>query len=270
MPPTDDRTFAGKTVALTGAAGGIGAALAHRFARGGARLGLLDRDANAVRALADELQTTGAEAKAIPCDVTSWDACQTAMQEVERTFGGVDVLINNAGITHVSRVRDTDVSVIERLMAVNFFGALYCTKAALPTLLKRQGHIVVLSSVAGFAPLAGRCGYAASKHALHGLFNTLRAEERAANLHVMIVCPSFTRTNIEANALGAHGEKLTEKRQVYGAEAEPADVADAIYTGLVRGRHLLVLHPVGKLARFLTFIAPDTYERMMVKRMLPD
>jgi NAD(P)-dependent dehydrogenase (short-subunit alcohol dehydrogenase family) len=216
-------------VAITGAASGIGRALALRYARSGARLGLLDRDAAGLDAVAAELAERRTEVQAVACDVTRWEDCKSAIDSILDAYGGVDVLINNAGITHVSPFADTDVEVVRRVMDVNFFGALHCTRAALASLVARRGLVVVLSSVAGFSPLAGRCAYSASKHALHGLFETLRSEQRESGLGVMMVCPGFTRTQIQAHALGGDGRALRAPRSVYGRQADPEEVAEAIF-----------------------------------------
>ncbi len=260
---------AGETVvAITGAASGIGRALARRYARSGARLGLLDRDAAGLDALAAELAERETEVHAVACDVTRWDDCKSAIDSILDSFGGIDVLINNAGITHVSSFADTDVDVVRRVMDVNFFGALYCTRAALASLVARRGLVVVLSSVAGFSPLAGRCAYSASKHALHGLFETLRSEQRESGLGVMMVCPGFTRTRIEAHALGGDGRALQAPRSVYGRQADPDEVAEAIFRAALRRRRLLVLSPVGKLSYAVSRVWPALFERMMSRRVL--
>ncbi len=255
-----------RAVVITGAAGGIGRALAHRFARAGARLGLLDCDLVPLDALAGEL---GERALAVATDVTSWEQCRSAVSLLHQKLGGIDVLINNAGITHVSPFADTDPAVLRRVMDVNFFGAVHCTRAALDAGFARGGMVVVVSSVAGFAPLAGRSGYAASKHALHGLFESVRAELRPRGVDVMLVCPGFTDTPIEAHALGADGERPRQARASVGRLASPDDVAEAIYRGVRRGRRLIVLTPVGKLSRLLSRFAPSLYERLMARRMLP-
>jgi short-subunit dehydrogenase len=259
---------AGETVvAITGAACGIGRALARRYARSGARLGLLDRDAAGLTTLAGELADGGIDVRAVACDVTRREDCESAIGSILDAFGGIDVLVNNAGITHVSAFADTDVDVVRRVMDVNFFGALHCTRASLASLVARRGLVVVLSSVAGFSPLAGRCAYSASKHALHGLFETLRSEQRASGLGVMMVCPSFTRTEIDAHALGGDGRALRAPRGVYGRQADPDDVADAIFRAALRRRRLLVLSPVGKLSYAISRFWPALFERMMTRRM---
>lgn len=259
---------AGPSVVITGAAGGIGSALARRFARTGARIGLLDRDRAGVDAMVPVVRELGGAALPVPCDVTRWDDCQTAIRTVLAAHGGIDVLVNNAGITHLSVFADTEVAVLRTVMDINFFGAVYCTKAALPSLVERRGTVVVLSSIAGFSPLAGRCGYAASKHALHGLFESLRAELRRSGVHVMMVCPGFTDTGIGRNALGGDGGPARAARTTVGKAADPNDVAEAIHRGIARRRRMLVLSPVGKLALVFSRVMPGVYERLMARQLL--
>ena len=260
----------GRVVVITGAAGGIGAALARRFGRAGAQVALLDRDAAGLDPVAAGLAVIGAPALAIRCDVTSLDDCHAAIDAVAAAWGGVDVLVNNAGITHVSRFRDTDVEVIRRVMDVNFFGAVNATSAALSSLLEHRGQIVVLSSVAGFAPLALRSGYAASKHALHGFFDSLRAELHGTGIGITLVCPSFVRTGIGEHALGGDGRGPSMPRIETGRPADPADVADAIFDAAVRRRRLLVYSPWAKVSYAVARLSPIGYERLMVRRILRD
>ena len=139
------RDFRGKTVVITGAAGGIGAAFARRFGEAGSRLGLLDLSADGVQALSEELQGRGIDNVGVACDVTREKECQDAIARVIQRFGGIDLLINNAGITHRSAFRDTNLEVFRRVMGVNFFGSLYCTKAALDSLIERKGLIIAIS-----------------------------------------------------------------------------------------------------------------------------
>ena len=253
-----------RTVVITGAAGGIGAALARRYARDGARVALLDRDAEGAAAVAADLGDD--VARAWGCDVTSAADCQAAVAGVVSAWGGVDILVNNAGITHLGAFADTEVEVIRNVMEVNLFGAVNCTKAALPWLLDRRGQIVVLSSVAGVAPLAGRTGYAASKHALHGFFDSLRSEHRHEGLRVLIVCPSFVDTPIGDNALGPTGGPApTEARTGVRTPMPPEVVADAI-VGARRGRRLLLVPREARLALWTARLVPRLYERLMLRR----
>jgi NAD(P)-dependent dehydrogenase (short-subunit alcohol dehydrogenase family) len=254
-----------RMVVVTGAASGIGRAIARRFAREGARLGLLDRDQVALGELAREI---GTAATALGCDVTSRAQCEHAIRELEARLGGLDVLVNNAGITHLSRFAETDPDVLRAVMEVNFFGAVHCTQAALPALVRARGLVVAISSVAGFAPLAGRAGYAASKHALEGLFESIRAELAPDGVGVLIVRPGFTETSIGAHALGGDGGSARGPRTTTGRPATPEAVADAVHRAVRERRRRIVLTPVGHLSWWLWRLAPDLYQRIMARRLL--
>lgn len=257
------RNFQGKVVLVTGAASGIGWALCNRFARAGARIGLLDMDRSALDSCKNQLAGQGTQTFAVHCDVSDQRSCESAVRAVAEHFGGIDVLVNNAGITQRGAFMDTRIDVFRQVMAVNFFGSLYCTKAAIETLVKRRGMIIVNESLAGLAPLLGRCGYSASKHALHGLFTSLRSEVRNRGVHIMIVCPGFIRTNLQKRALGCDGTVTDHPQSRLGAQGTPEAAATAIYHGAVREKNLLVLTPVGKLAYWISRIAPSLYERIM-------
>jgi len=256
-------------VVITGAGHGLGAALARRFGDAGANVAVLDVDTEAAEACSAGLASRGVTALARGCDVTSLEACREAVAEIEAAWGGIDLLINNAGITHVGLVRDTDVDVIRRVVEVNFFGAVNCTNAALPSLLRARGQVVAISSVAGFAPLANRAGYVASKHAVQGFFETLRAEHAADGLRVSLVCPSFVRTGIGQRALAADGTAGgSDARTGAGHEVGPDEAADVIHRGIRAGRRLIWVGREARLAYWLTRIWPWGYERMMIRRTL--
>jgi len=259
--------FQNKTVVITGATGGMGRALCRRFGGAGAKIALLDLHRETLGAFAPELNQTGIQTLAFECDVTDEQACQIAIQKIVETFGSIDVLINNAGITQRSAFEKTQTAVFRKVMEVNFFGTLHCTKAALPALIKNQGLIIVMSSIAGFSPLYGRSGYSASKYALHGLFESLRSELQAKGVRVMMVCPGFTATDIEKNALDGDGRPTTHPRSITGKIATPDEVAEAIYRAALRNKRLLVLSTVGKLAYLISRFFPAYYERVMKKKL---
>ena len=259
--------FGGKVVVVTGAASGIGLAICERFAKAGALLGLLDMDANRLETAKEMISGHGFQCFSVPCDVSQKDACTTAIGEILEEFGGIDVLVNNAGITQRSAFVDTDIAVFEKVMAVNFFGSLYCTKAAIQSLIERKGLIIVNESIAGIAPLLGRTGYSASKHALHGLFTSLRTEIRETGTHVMVVCPGFVETNLQTRALGGDGNVTHHPQSRVGGQQTPEMVADIIYRGALRRKDQLVLTPVGKLTCWMSRLLPPLYERIMAKQL---
>ena len=258
------RDFAGKTVVVTGAGGGLGRALCLRFAAAGARIVALDRDDAVLQGLTFP---DGADALRLGCDVTREEDCLRAMAEVRLAFGGVDVLVNNAGITHRSAFTRTEPAVIRRVMEVNFFGALHCTHAALEDLVARRGLVVAVSSVAGFAPLIARTGYAASKHALHGFFDSLRTEVEPLGVKVLLVCPSFIRTGIEQNALAGDGGPVRHAQSIVGSRSTPEAMAERILRAAESERRLLLPDRVSRLSWWVSRLAPRFYERQMVKKL---
>jgi NAD(P)-dependent dehydrogenase (short-subunit alcohol dehydrogenase family) len=254
------RELSGRVVAVTGAAGGLGRALVAAFAARGARVAALDVDEGG-------LGRIGTDALAVPCDITRAEACRGAFERIAAALGGVDILVNNAGISHRSLLAQTDAEVIRRVMEVNFFGALNATQAALPQIVARRGAIAVVSSVAGFSPLAARAGYSASKHALHGLFDTLRAELAGAGVDVTLACPSFIATGIERAHLGADGAAAQGPRTVVGNAIAPEAAAESIVRAVEARRALVLVGRVARFAWWLSRVAPGLYARIMRRRM---
>ncbi|MFZ3128260.1 MAG: SDR family oxidoreductase [Rhodoferax sp.] len=265
------RTFAGRCVVITGAAGGLGQALVGAFLQAGAHVLALDRNAAALETLPRPAPATGADNSptllTAVCDITQPEACADAIAQAVARWGGVDVLINNAGISHRSLFTGTDPAVIRRVMEVNFFGAVHMTHAALPHLVARRGVVAAVSSVAGFAPLLGRTGYCASKHALHGFFDTLRTEVQALGVQVTLICPSFIATGIGAAALGGSGTSATSPRITTGGESAPEDIARQILAALAQGQTLLLPDRTSRLAWWVSKLAPGFYARTMQRRV---
>lgn len=256
------RVLRDRGVVVTGAAGGLGTALAECYAAAGARLALIDLDGVRADALAARLRARGAAATAFGCDIADEAGCTAAIAAAQAALGGIDVLVNNAGISARVLLRDATPQVARRVMAVNYFGALHATQAALPSLVERGGQIVVVSSVAGFAPLVGRTAYAASKHALHGFFDSLRAELRGAGVTVTIACPSFIATGIAQAAQGTSAQRATG-----GDEAEPGTIAARIVDAGRRGKRLCLPGRTAWLGWWVSRIAPALYERLMLARV---
>ncbi len=261
------RSFKGATVLVTGAGGGLGRATALRFAAAGANIAALDKDASAVESLCAEIEGRGAKCLALPCDITDAPACERAVAAAVERFGALDVLVNNAGMSHRSGFAATDLAVIRRVMEVNFFGAVNCTKAALPHLVARRGLVVAVSSVAGYTPLIARTGYSASKHAMHGFFDSLRTELAPRGVDVMIVCPSFIATRIDRNALGGDGKPVRHAQVTVGRPLTAEDAAEQVFAGAVRGRRQIFVGRTAWLAWWLGRLAPRRYERIMARRL---
>lgn len=259
---------AGKVVLITGAAGGLGAALCRRYAAAGARVAAMDIHADPFAdgppdGASRLLRISGPNAG----NIADPAACVAAVSQTVEHFGALDVLINNAGISHRSLLHSTDVAVIRRVMEVNFFGAMQMTHASLPHLVRSRGTVAAVSSVAGFAPLYGRTGYAASKHALHGFFDSLRTEVAAQGVQVCLVCPSFIATGIGTSALGGQGQAVAGKRVTAGGESDPDDIAQRILEALSGGQNLLLPDPTSRLAWWVNKLAPAFYARTMRRRV---
>lgn len=265
--PQRRRTYKDKVALVTGAAGGLGRALCQDLARQGARVAAMDLDVEGLEELARDLERAGTECLSLPGDITDQAYCEEAVQTTKERLGGLDLLINNAGLTQRSAFVDTAPDVFRRVMEVNFFGSLYCARAALPALLQSRGQIVVVSSIAGFAPLYGRSGYAASKHALHGLFESLRSELHNTGVSLLMACPGFIDTPFAQNALDGDGSVTSHPRSTVGKQITAEEVSKAILRAASRGQTLLVLTPVGHLTRLLTRVSPSLYQRLMIRSL---
>jgi short-subunit dehydrogenase len=179
----------------------------------------------------------------------------------------VDVVIANAGISHRSLFEDTSPEVLRRVMEVNFFGSVNLVRACLASVRARGGQLIAISSVAGFAPLVGRTGYAASKHALHGFFDSLRAELAGTGVEVLVVCPAFTDTPLAQNALNGDGHMLGNSgREMAGGAMTPAHVADSILRAAQSRRRLVPISPIAHASLWLSRLAPRVYERLMLAK----
>lgn len=259
--------FKNKVIAVTGGASGIGAAICRRFGQEGALIAVIDMDRRGADAFARELASAGIEAAGFACDVSRQKECEAVIGKIIRRWGGIDVLAVNAGVTQRSPFLDTDLAVYRRVMDINFFGALYCAKVAIKSLIERKGQIIVTSSHAGYSPLLGRTGYSASKHALHGLFESMRTEVKPLGVHVMMVCPGFTKTNLQKRALGSDGRVTKHPQSTLGRLDSPDRVAEAVFRGAVRRKNIIVLTAVGRVTYYLHRLAPALYEKQMAKKL---
>lgn len=228
--------FSGQVVWITGASSGIGEALAYAFAKEGARLVLSSRRAEELERVRRACERSH-EHIVVPLDLARSDTFPVAVGEVLARRGHIDVLVNNGGVSQRALAKDASPEVERALMEVNYFGPVALTKAVLPSMLARHaGRVVVVSSVMGYVGTPGRSTYAAGKHALHGYFDSLRAEVWRAGVTVTIACPGYVKTAVSDNALGPRGEKhgQMDRTHVRGMSAEKC--ARAIVRGVARGR----------------------------------
>ena len=207
MNKKDMKTLANKVIVITGASSGIGEAMAKVYAAQGAKVVLGARNVQKLQLLAGDIRARGGQAAYCGVDVTKPEECRELIETAVREFGGIDVLICNAGISMRAIFDDVDLGVLHRLMDVNFWGTVNCCKFALPYLQASKGSVVGISSVAGLHGLPGRTGYSASKYAMTGFLETLRIENLKKGLHVMIACPGFTASNVRFSALTADGKQ---------------------------------------------------------------
>ncbi|MBI2572058.1 MAG: SDR family oxidoreductase [Candidatus Schekmanbacteria bacterium] len=256
--------FANKVALVTGASSGIGRELSLRLGRAGARIGLLARSADKLAAARDAIDG-GENVLLLPADVADEAACRDAVDRLAATFGGIDLVINNAGLSMYAPFAETETAVFHRLMDVNYFGSLYIAKRAYPHLLRSKGSMVFVSSVVGKRGFPTRSGYSAAKFAVHGLFECLRTEWAATGIHVGIVAPGFTDTGIRAAALSADGTIRGEDSKIRGSAMSAADAAEAILEAAARRRREVVLTPAGTFMVWLNKLLPGLADRLAAR-----
>ena len=215
--------FQNKVVWITGASSGIGEAITLAFAKEGAKLVLTARRQEELQRVKQLTGLPDSSVLILPMDVTDFDKAQPAAELIINTFGRIDVMVHNAGVSQRSYIVDTDFDVYRKLMDVDFYSTVAITKAVLPYMIKQQsGHFIIISSVAGKIGTIMRSGYNAAKHALHGFYDSLRAEGYKDNIKVTTVCLGYIRTNISLNALNESGSKFgkMDSNQENGIPAE--------------------------------------------------
>ncbi|MGI4886916.1 MAG: SDR family oxidoreductase [Janthinobacterium lividum] len=253
-----------KTVLITGGTSGIGRACALAFGRAGYAVAVTGRDAARLADTAGALAAAGIAHLTVQADVGDAAAAARAVAAAVARFGGLDVLINNAGLSMRAKFADVDVKVLEQLMQTNFFGTVYTTKAALPHLLARKGTVVGISSIAGFRGLPGRTGYSASKFAMNGFLEALRTELLPAGVNVLTAAPGFTASNIRHAALVANGEPQNGTPRDEGQMMSSEEVADHLLHAVAQRRRTLVLTGQGKLTVFLNKWLPGLTDKLVL------
>lgn len=255
--------FKDKVVVITGGSDGIGKALADALIRQGAKVAACGRNQDKLYDL--QMLHPGKHLHTMVADVSNYNDCKNFIDTTIQVFGGIDILINNAGISMRALLKDLNVEVIQKVMEVNFNGTLFCTKLALDSIIKRKGTIVGVSSIAGFRGLPGRSGYSASKFAINGFLEALRTEMIDSEVNVMWVCPGFTSSNIRNAALDKQGKSQGESPMDESKMMSSERCADLILKAIEKRKRTLVLTFTGKRTVFMNRFFPSLADKFVKK-----
>ncbi|KAM6163753.1 dehydrogenase/reductase SDR family member 7B [Rhynchocyon petersi] len=261
-------------VVITGATSGLGKECAKVFHARGAKLVLCGRNRNVLEELTRDLATPHAnnvqtyKPYVVTFDLANPSAIAEAAAEILQCFGHVDILVNNAGVSYRGTITDTTVDVDRRVMEINYFGPVALTKALLPSMIeRRQGHIVVISSIQGKISIPFRSAYAASKHATQAFFDCLRAEMEQYEIEVTVISPGYIHTNLSLNAITADGSRYGVMDKTTAQGKSPAEVAQDVLTALGKKKKDVILADlVPSLAIYLRTLAPGLFFSLMASR----
>lgn len=255
--------FNNKVVAITGGSEGIGKGLIDTLIPLGAKVATCGRNQDKLYDL--QVRHSGKALHTVVADVSDYNDCKNFIESTISVFGGIDILINNAGISMRAMLKDIDVDVIHKVMDVNFYGTVYCTKLALPSIMERKGTIVGVSSIAGYRGLPGRSGYSASKFAVNGWLEAIRTELLETGVNVMWVCPGFTASNIRNVALNSKGESQGESPMDEAKMMSAEECANYILRAIEKRRRTLVLTLTGKRTVFMNKFFPSLADKLVRK-----
>ena len=258
-----ERPFENNVVLLTGASSGIGRELAVQLADQGGRLVLAARTRERLEEVAEACRERGGEALVVVADVGEQEACRGLVEACLSEYGRLDTLINNAGRTMWSLFEDLEtLEPFEKIMQVNYFGSVYCTYYGLPHLKKTGGRLVGVSSLTGKTGVPTRSGYAASKHAMAGFFDTLRIELAGSGVTVTMAYPDFVATETRHNAFGADGQPIGESPVHEGEIMTAEECARQILVATARRKREIVMSTRGKIGMWLKLVAPGWIDRI--------
>ncbi|MGE5638752.1 MAG: SDR family oxidoreductase [Clostridia bacterium] len=256
------------TTVITGASAGIGAELARQLAAPGASLVLASRGLEKLQKVAEECEAKGARALAVRCDVAVQGDCRALVERAVESFGGIDVLVNNAGVSgHAFLHEVEDLGWYEDMMRVNFFGTLWCTRYALPHLKARRGLVVGVSSLAGKHGIPGRTAYSPSKFAQAGFLEALRIELLGSGVDVTVAYPGVVATDIRINGYGASGQPAGTSGLDEAGAMPVEECARLIRRGMERRSREVVMTTRGRLAQWLKLFAPSLVDRMALRAL---
>ena len=252
-----------KVVIITGASSGIGKALALEFATLGSKVVITGRNEERLKEVGHALDQLGAPNLCLKLDVAKESDNECLVNETVKAFGGIDILINNAGISMRALLEEMDLDVFRKVMDINFNGTLYATKYCLPHILKPKGSIVGISSINGYRGTPARTAYTASKYAMNGFFESLRTEVMHRGVHVLVACPGFTGTNIRNAALTADGTSQGDSPRDEGKMMTAEEVARGIIKAIKKRKRDIVFTTQGKLAVFLNKWMPGRMDKIV-------
>lgn len=250
----------GKIIAITGGTTGIGRAMIDVLIKKGAKISTCGRSQDNLYNL--QVLYSNQPLHTVVADVSNEQDCKLFIDSTIQLFGGIDVLINNAGISMRALVEETDLFTIKKVMDINFWGTVYCTKFALKSIIERKGVIVGVSSIAGYRGLPGRSGYSASKHAVNGWLEALRTEVMDKGVNVMWVCPGFTASNIRNAALNSSGQSQGESPMDEGKMMTAEVCARHIIRAIEKRKRTLVLTFTGKRTVWLNKFFPGWTDKL--------
>ncbi len=253
--------FKDKVIAITGGSGGIGKALVEELLKKGAKVSTCARDIEKFENL--KKNNEGASLFTVGADVSKQEDCKNFIEQTLQKFGGIDILINNAGISMRALFKDTELATLRHVMETNFWGSVYCTKYALDSVLKRKGTIAGVSSIAGYRGLPGRSGYSASKFALNGWMEALRTELLHTGVNVMWVCPGFTTSNIRNVALNENAEPQGESPMDENKMMSSEECATHIIHAIEKRKRNLVLTFTGKQTVYMNRFFPSWSDKLV-------
>lgn len=255
--------FKDKVVVITGGSDGIGKALVDAFMHEGARVATCGRNYEKLYQLQSAFPARPLFIHT--ADVSKEQDCRNFIDAVIKEFGTIDILINNAGVSMRSVVSEVEIETIRKVMDINFWGTVYCTKFALPYVMKNKGTIVGVSSIAGYRGLPGRSGYSASKFAVNGWLEALRTELLESGTNVMWVCPGFTTSNIRNAALNKEGQAQGESPMDEDKMMSAEECAQHIITAIEKRKRNLVLTFTGKRTVFMNRFFPSLADKLVRK-----
>lgn len=253
-----------KVVWITGASSGIGEALAYAYADRGARLILSSRNKKALEKVRENCACARNDIRILPCDLSRLGTLAKKAKQAIKMFGKIDVMVHNAGIASRDLAVKTDLATDQKIMNTNYFGAIALTKALLPGMLERKsGHFLVISSVSGVYGVPRLSSYSASKHALHGFFESLRSEVAKDNIKITMVVPGFVRTNITVNALNGDGSRYGKMMPVQAQGLNPARVAQVILDAASRNKEEVLIGRLELLGVYCKRLFPVLFSKIV-------